>query len=373
VPDGAGQTVTGTPLRSAAASPLLQTVSTTPTEFWNDSCALDELTYAIEHGATGATTNPTIVGEVLAKEMVLWRPRIEAILSAHPTWSEDEVSWELIEEMAVRGAALLLPVFEREQGRTGRLSVQTDPRLYRDSARIVEQARRFALLAPNIQVKIPATRAGLAAIEEVSAAGITINATVCFTVAQALAVADAVERGLARFAADGGETAGMTPVCTLMVGRLDDWIALLADRDGLAVTPGVVAWSGIACVKRAYGLYRQRGYRTRLLAAAFRHHRHWSELIGGNLVLTIPGKWQRLINASTIEVAPRIDDAVPAAAIDELLALFPDFARAYGPDALDPTEFDGFAPTVRTLRQFISSYRDLTGMVREIMLPNPDL
>lgn len=373
MPDGAPRTAIAVPAPSTLGSPLRQTVSSYPTEFWNDSCALDELIYALEHGATGATTNPTIVGEVLAKELVLWRPRIEALLSAHPTWGEDEVSWALIEEMAVRGAELLLPVFEREQGRTGRLSVQTDPRLYRDSERIVEQARRFARLAPNIQVKIPATRAGVAAIEEASAAGIPINATVCFTVAQALAVAEAVERGLDRFEADGGESAGVTPVCTLMVGRLDDWLALLADRDGLAVTPGVISWSGIACVKRAYGLYRQRGYRTRLLAAAFRHHRHWSELIGGDLVLTITGKWQRVINASTIEVIPRIDDAVPAEAIAELLALFPDFARAYEPDALDPNEFDGFGPTVRTLRQFLSSYRELTGMVREIMLPNPDL
>ncbi len=74
-------------------SPLLETVSTTATDFWNDSCSIDELTYAIAHGATGATTNPTIVGEVLAKEFHLWRERIEEIVGGNPTWTEDEVTW----------------------------------------------------------------------------------------------------------------------------------------------------------------------------------------------------------------------------------------------------------------------------------------
>ena len=174
----------------------LDATAATATDYWNDSCSLDELSYAIDHGAVGATTNPTIVGEVLRKEMHLWRERIEEIILANPSWTEDQIAWQLIEEMAVRAAALLRPVFEREGGRKGRLSIQTDPRLYRDAAAITDQALRFSTLAPNMQVKIPATAAGIEAIEDVTAAGICINATVSFTVAQALAVADAVERGL---------------------------------------------------------------------------------------------------------------------------------------------------------------------------------
>ena len=354
-------------------SPLLETVTTTPTDFWNDSCSIDELTYAIAHGATGATTNPTIVGEVLAREFHLWRKRIEEIVAANPTWTEDEVTWKLIEEMAVRGAELLEPIFEREHGLKGRLSIQTDPRLYRDTERIVAQGLRFSTLAPNMQVKIPATHAGIQAIEDVTAAGVSINATVSFTVPQALAVAEAVERGLQRLAAGGGDPSLLSPVCTLMVGRLDDWLGVVADRDEIAVTPGTISWAGIACFKQAFGLYRERGYRTRLLAAAYRNHRHWSELIGGDVVLTIPAKWQRVFNASGVEVRPRIDDPVPGQALDELRRLFPDFRRAFEPDGLEQAEFDGFGPTVRTLRQFISSYHELVAVIRGIMLPDPDL
>jgi len=353
-------------------SPLQETVATTPTDIWNDSCSLEELAYAIEHGAVGATSNPTIVGEVLAKEMDAWRGRIVELAEANPTATEDEVTWLLVEEMAVNAAKLLLPVFEREQGRKGRLSIQTNPKLYRDPARLVEQAVRFAGLGPNMQVKIPATSAGIAAIEEVTARGVSINATVSFTVPQALAVAEAVERGLARRAAAGDDVDSMTPVCTIMVGRLDDWLETSAAKAGVLLTPGVVNWAGIACVKRAYALYRERGYRTRVLAAAYRNHRHWSELIGGDIVLTIPSKWQRLFNASQIEVRPRFDDPVPAEAIEELERLVPDFRRAYEPDGLSVPEFDGFGATARTLRQFIASYQDLVATVRDITLPSPD-
>jgi transaldolase len=341
-------------------SPLHETVTTTATDYWNDSCSLEELSYAIQHGATGATSNPTIVGEVLQKEMPLWHDRIIQLIGENPRATEDEVAWLVIEEMAVKASELLL-------GR-GRLSIQTNPKLYRDPDRLVEQGLRFASLASNMQVKIPATRAGIAAIEELTALGVTVNATVCFTVPQALAVGAAVERGLER----RGTVGDMTPVCTIMVGRLDDWLEIAAAKQGTLLTPGVVNWAGIACVKRAYSMYKARGYRTRLLAAAYRNHLHWSQLIGGDIVLTIPYKWQQLFNASDIEVKPRFDDPVPEQALDELAAKVPDFARAYEPDGMAVDEFDDYGATRRTLRGFIASYQDLVATIRDFMLPDPD-
>ncbi len=357
---------------TAYKSPLHQTVSTTATDYWNDSCSVEELTYAIENGAVGATTNPSIVLNVLKKEMHLWRDRIGDLIRENPTWTEDQITWRLIEEMAVKGTELLLPVFQRECGRKGRLSIQTNPAYYRNGEAILEQAVHFGALAPNIQVKIPVTKAGLWAIEEATYRGVNINATVCFTVPQALAVGEAVERGLNRRAAAGYDTASMTPVCTIMIGRLDDWMHVIAKRDQIAVTPGHLDWAGIACLKRAYGLFKERGYRARLLAAAYRHHLHWSELIGGDIVLTIPYEWQRLFNASDIEVKERMGNPVPPEALATLLKIA-DFRRAYEPDGMSVDEFDAYGATVRTLRTFISSYHDLVAVVRDFMLPDPDV
>jgi len=354
-------------------SPLQHTVQTTPTDLWNDSCSLEELAYAMQHGAVGATTNPTIVLNVLKKEMPQWRGRILEIIAENATWSEDQVTWKVIEEMAVSGARQLLPVYEHYQGKKGRLSIQTNPTFYRDAQAIVEQARHFDTLAPNMQVKVPVTQAGVAAIEEATFYGVNINATVSFCVPQAIAVAEAVERGLNRRTAAGQDSSHMAPVVTIMVGRMDDWLHVLEKRDKIIVTPGYSDWAGVACIKKAYTIFQQRGYRSRLLAAAYRHHLHWSQLIGGDLILSIPCDWQKLYNASDVVVKSRIADPVPAEILDSLYTHFADFRRAYDEDGLSVVEFDNFGPTARTLRQFIESYRELTGLIRDLMLPNPDL
>ena len=362
--------------RSAAAavtfkSPLHQMTQTTPTMLWNDSADLDELKYAIENGAVGATCNPVIALGILKKEISVWRPRIQDLMRERPGATEDQIGWKLVEEMSVRAARLLEPAFAMHRGRDGRLSLQTDPRFYRDSAAILEQSKRFAALAPNIIVKIPATRAGIAAIEEATNVGLTINATVCFSLPQCIAVAEAVERGLRRREGEGKDIASMGPVCTIMLGRLDDLLKVYLDRHDISVDPGILEWAGVAVFKKAYAIFRQRGYRLRLLSAAFRNHMHWSEIIGADAVVSPPSAWQRRFNASDIELSPRIANPVDPTVVDQLLAKFPDFRRAYMEDGLTIDEFDSYAPTVRTLRQFIAACTDLAALVREVMLPDP--
>ena len=352
-------------------SPLHEMTQTTPTCLWNDSADIDELNYAIENGAVGATCNPVIAVGILKKEMAQWRPRIQELMKELPRATEDQVGWKLIEEMSVRAARLLEPAFAEHRGRNGRLSIQTDPRLFRDAGAIVEQAVAFSVLAPNMIVKIPATKAGIVAIEEATHRGISINATVCFTLPQCIAVAEAVERGLRRREAEGKSIESMGPVCTIMVGRLDDWMKVLLDKRDISVDPGVTEWAGVAVFKKTYAIFRKRGYRLRLLSAAFRNHMHWSQLIGADAVISPPSVWQKRFNASGIEVRPRIDDPVDPKVVDELLEHFSDFRRAYSDDGLAIEEFDDFAPTVRTLRQFIAACTDLDGLVRDVMLPDP--
>jgi transaldolase len=355
-----------------AAAPLATMARTTPTEYWNDSCAVAELEYAVARGAVGATSNPTIVGEVLKKEADFWRPRVREIARERPNASDVDITWQVVEEMAVRGAATLEPIYRREHGRKGRLSIQTNPTLYRDTERMLEQARRFDSLAPNMQVKFPATAAGLDALEAATTSGISINATVSFSVPQALAVGEAVERGLQRRARAGADVAAMSPVCTVMIGRLDDWMKAIAERDDIDLDPAAPNWAGLAVFKRAAALYRERGYRTRLLAAAYRHRLHWTELVGGDITLTMTHQWQRRFNGSSVKVEARFGQPVPVGYIDELSARIPDFGRAYEPDGMTVAEFDGYGATVRTLRTFIASYWDLVRAIDDILLPNPD-
>lgn len=352
---------------------LHQMAATTSTDFWNDSCALSELTYALDQGAVGATTNPIIVVQVLKQEMNLWKEHIHQIIRDCASDTEAEIGWKISEEMAIRGAAMLNPIFEREHGRKGRISLQTNPTYYRNSEAIVKQGLHFSNLAPNIQVKIPVTAAGIRAAEELTYRGVVINATVSFTVPQVIAAAEAVERGLRRREAEGKSTENMVPNAVLMIGRLDDWMQALIKRDQIAIDPGYAHWAGIAVFKRAYSIFVERGYRSRLLAAAMRHHMHWSELIGADAAITIPHEWQLLFNRSGIAVVDRIADPVEPQIVDTLLRQIPDFRRAYEPDGLGIEEFDDYGATVRTLRSFIAGYADLCATVRDFLLPNPDL
>ena len=358
---------------STFKSKLNQMALQFPTDYWNDSCSVEELTYAIGHGAVGATSNPTIVLNVLKNEMYLWKDRIQELIKENPTWSESEITWRLIEEMSAHAAGLLQPIYDQYKGKRGRLSIQTNPAFYRNAAAITGQAAHFNLLAPNMIVKIPVTKAGIKAIEEATYRGVSINATVSFTVPQAIAVAEAVERGLNRRAAEGQSIEEMAPVCTIMVGRTDDWMKVLAKRDEIDIEPSYLDWAGIACMKKAYEIYRQRGYRARLLSAAYRHLGHWSEFIGGELIVSLPYEWQLKANASDIEVKERMSDPVDPRFIQAMYEKIPDFRRAYDEDGMTVEEFDTYGATVRTLRGFITSAHDLMGEVRNFMLPNPDV
>jgi transaldolase len=363
---------TAAPAPAQVEPPLLTMSRTTATKLWNDSADPTELSASIRWGAVGATANPVIALAALRADAPRWRRRLSELAADHPGATESEIGWLAVEELSVAAAALLEPAFRKSGGRDGRLSIQTDPRLWRDTDRLVEQAVHFDGLAPNVVVKIPATSAGIAAIEEVTARGISVNATVSFTVPQALAVGEAVERGLRRREAAGQNVRSMGPVCTIMVGRLDDWMKVSAEKAGVTLDPGYFEWAGVAAFKRAYQLYTERGYRARLLSAAFRNHMHWSQLVGGDVVISPPFGWQQRLNRSGIDPVPRIDEPVAPEVIDALCRHVAEFRRAYEPDGLTVAEFDTFGATRRTLRQFLAAAADLDALVRDVLLPDPD-
>jgi transaldolase len=237
----------------------------------------------------------------------------------------------------------------------------------------VEQAVAFNGLAANMIVKLPATSAGIMAMEEATYRGVSINATVSFTVPQALAVGDAIERGLRRREAEGLDVATMGPVCTIMVGRLDDWMRVAGEHVRSTIDPGYYEWAGVAAFKKAYAIYRGRGYRTRLLSAAFRNRMHWSELIGGDVVISPPFAWQQRLNASGYNPEPSIDVPVVTHIVDGLYTGLAEFRRAYDEDGMTVAEFDGYGATRRTLRQFLDATNQLEALVRDVVIPDPDV
>lgn len=367
----AGAAVDAPASSSATSSPLAAMTATTPTRLFNDSCASNELAYAIERGATGATSNPVICLTVLRSEASVWQPRIRALATENPGAHERDLAWQLYCEMGVAGARQLSPVFAANDQTWGRISVQTDPTLHNQRDAMLEQATALSLLQPNMQVKTPCTAAGVAMIEEATYRGVSLNVTVSFSVPQVLAIADAVERGLERRDREGLDTTHMAPVATFMMGRLDDWLKVVSSRNERTVATEVLDWAGLAAFKRAYDLFGERRYRTVLLAAAYRHLGHWSEIVGGRVVQTMPHEWQVKVDRAGVGPADRIGVPVAPNILRDLLTI-PEFVQAYEPDGLSVAEFDSFGPTVRTLRSFIGAWYDFVAVVRDVTLPDPD-
>ncbi len=337
------------------------------TDIWMDSCGEEELEYGLKRGIVGATSNPIIVGAVVKKELEFWEPKILELIREMPEANEDEITWALIDQVGMLRSRKLLPVYRQFGGKKGRLSIQTNIKYYRNAEKMTEQALHLSSLGENMMVKIPASAAGIRAMEEATYQGVSINATVSFTVAQAVAVAEAVERGLSRRKNAGLPVEQMGPVCTLMLGRTDDWCKKYVSREGLITDPECLEWAGIAVLKEAYRIYQERGYTTRLLTAACRNHYHWSALIGGDLAQTINFSWFQRFDNSRIEVKDRMAEPVPAPYLAELMQLS-EFRKSFEETGQTPEEFETYGGFKDTLEGFLAGYDELCGLIRGYMI-----
>lgn len=337
-------------------------------DWWNDSGVPSELGEAVALGAVGGTSNPVIVSQAAKAHPQLCLPILEQLMAEHPAATEDELAWKLIHELGRASAKQLLPVYEATKGAKGFLSMQVNPKFYRNKGLMVAQGIELSSLAPNIAIKAPANDVGIAAIEELTARGVRVNATVSFSVAQALAVSAALERGLKRARAAGINADAILPYITIMIGRVDDHLKRVAEGQKIATAPGVLDWAGIAVFKHAHQLFNSSGRPGTLLVAAYRHEGHWSQVIGREVLQTIPYAWWTKFNVAATEVRLTIDEPVDGAILHELQTKFPDFAKAHDVDGMAPSEFVHYGATVQTLNQFLGGYADLVAFVRSAMV-----
>jgi transaldolase len=257
-----------------------------------------------EDAVVGVTSNPTIFQKALAHGHA-YDEQIAA--------STDRDPERLFLSLAVRDVAdacdLLRPVWERTEARDGYVSIEVEPTLADDTQATIAQATHFneAIARPNLLVKIPATDAGVPAIEEMTAGGYSINVTLIFSLRRHRQIAEAYLRGLERLVAAGGDPSRVHSVASFFVSRVDtetDRRLAEAGRDELK---GRLA---IANAKLAYQQYKElfSGGRWEMLAAcgATRQRCLWAststkdpslrdtlyveELIGPETISTMPAE-----------------------------------------------------------------------------------
>jgi transaldolase / glucose-6-phosphate isomerase len=293
-----------------------------------------------DHGVVGVTSNPTIFQQAIASS----HDYDDAIRALVAKGLAGKALYEALAIEDIQGACdRLRPVYDRSSGLDGRVSIEVSPALAHDTAGTVEEARRLhaAVARPNVMIKIPSTDAGLPAIEQIIADGISVNVTLIFTLARYAQVLEAYQRGLERRAAAGQPLDGIRSVASFFISRVDSKVDAAIEARAATLPEGASeraelkrlgGQAAVANARLAYELFlaTSAAPRWQALAAKGAHAQRplWAststknaaypdtlyvdELIGRDTVNTIPPATLTAFNDHGT-VADRIGHDLPAA------------------------------------------------------------
>lgn len=321
--------------------------SQTKSIYWHDSAVRAEQIYAFSNGAVGMTTNPFLINSTLNSDRAFWEDRLAGL---DRSLKGDEKVYSLVKCVTGYYAEQIKPIYDLGMPGKGYVCAQTNPNKTGDAKYMIEQAKILSSFAENIVVKMPATNSGIEAYEECAALGMNVAATLSFTVPQVLAVAEAAERGKKRAIANGIKP-GLS-IAVLMVGRLDDYLRDVASDSKANVSESDIIQAGIACIKKAYRIFNEKGYDTYLMPAGCRGANQVIELAGAKMIFSIAPKIVDMLPSDT-PCEERIDIPVASDVIDRLMTL-KEFRKAYLEDGMSREEFITFGSTNRTTDQFIN-------------------
>ena len=333
---------------------------TAKTRLWINNPTMSEVDKAIEAGAVSCTTNPTHTVKMLK------------------TPSESEYVFKIIDhvikevkddaEAAVlvqRGMVKLLmdqflPLYEKNPGKEGFVSIQGDPNADEVADNIIQDALLNMKLGKNAIAKIPVTEAGLTAIEYLIGENVPIVATEIMGIAQAISACELYREV-------SGKTGKTPPLyITHISGIFDDYIKNAVKLAGTEISSDILWQAGIAVARKQYKLMKERNYPGIMLGGGARGLHHFTELVGGEMDITINwvGAADKLIELNP-PVIYRMNTPVPQYVISELMEKLPDFKKAYMEDGLKVQEFKDYGPVVLFRSAFLKGWGNLMEAIKE--------
>lgn len=306
---------------------------------WLDNLTRDSLDDGtlgsfIDDGIRGVTANPSILAKAMSSSEA-YTGQLDRLLQAGMPL--EDAYWELVISDITRAADLFASLYESSGGGDGFVSVEVSPQIAEDTGATIDAARSLhqRINRPNLMVKIPATDAGIPAIEAMTAEGRSINITLIFSLSRYEQVIDAYMSGLEALIASGGDPKGVHSVASFFVSRVDTEVDRRLEVLGTERAEALKGKAAIAQARLAYRMFRDRFTtpRWRALAGAgarvqrplwaststkdpdFPDTMYVDELIGPDTVTTLPeGTIDAFERHGT--VARTIDRATPEATKD---------------------------------------------------------
>jgi len=307
-----------TPLESLVAS---------GTKVWLDSIDPDEVQKNVKYGATGATSNPIIVSDLIKTG------RFDADLSGllREGLDDESIAWRLTDSLVRRAQQVFEPVWDRTRGDDGWVSFELDPLLEdlantmsvaEKAARYIELGKKWSAGHKNRMIKVPATDGGIAAMEELVASGITVNVTLIFSERQYIASRDAQWRGAKRRMT----TDTFKSVYSIFVSRLD----VYTEKAVPDLSPAAQGMVGIVNAKHIWRLNQQfwadkpLKLKQEMIFASTGTKKpgdppwKYVEAFAGSDIETNPPKTNAEIQASGRTITRQVDKLPPKEVLDEI-------------------------------------------------------
>lgn len=330
----------------------------TPTKMWINNVTPEEARTAIAAGAMGCTQNPSYTWKMLNHQT--GRTHALALLDEILADCEDdnEVECILQRKLVQRVAEAFMTVYERTDGAHGYVSIQGDPIHEEDPQVIIDEGRKNRQMSPNIMIKIPATTAGLEAMETLIAENTPLNATEVMGLSQVIDVCEMYEKITAR--------TKKRPVMyfSLITGIYDEWLTKEVAAQGIDISPDILYQAGLIIAKKVYRFVHDRGYSLGFIGGGVRGLQHFTEMVGGDVCITMnwQGHAEALLDLDQPVVA-RLFNPVQDHVLDKLLTKVPAFRQAYLEDGLTVDEYEEYGP-VRYFRDiFVSAWENTLDLI----------
>jgi len=332
----------------------------TPTRMWINNVTGAEARMAIDAGALGCTQNPSYTWKMLNHPAQSEHARRLLDETLQQTTDDNEAICVLQRRLVREIADVFMEVFERTNGRHGYVSIQGDPINEEDPKVIIDEGRKNRAMSPNIMIKIPATAAGLAAMEVLIEEDTPLNATEVMTVGQMVDVCEMYEQITAK--------TKKQPIMyfSLITGIYDEWLARQATNDHFDVSADVLYQAGMVIAKKVYQIRHDRHYRLGFIGGGVRGLQHFTEMVGGDVCITMnwDGQVEKLLELD-LPVVSRLFNPVQDMVLEQLLEKVPPFRQAYLEKGLPPEHYEHFGPVTYFRDMFVSAWKNARNMAAE--------